>query len=241
MINPTKDKQLLKPILTQIPLSIVRYFLLMSTSAIAIIAFIVILSFWQTGNKIISTITSIFNPEAATPKIDIPTVILHQVRQASELTTAIFVMEAVVPTSQDRKIGEFVVATTKLLYIAQGEVRAGVDLTQLTAENIQVTDNKVIINLPPPKILDSKIDVAESKVYDYNRGFLSLGPDVAPQLQTLAQQETLKTIVNKACSQGFLEEANQKAETTITGLLNLAGYEKVEIKTTPPAPDTCKI
>jgi hypothetical protein len=57
--------------------------------------------------------------------------------------------------------------------------------------------------------------VRQSQVYDYDRGFLSLGPDVAPQLQTLAQQETLKNIVTQACRQGFLEEANQKAETTI--------------------------
>jgi hypothetical protein len=84
--------------------------------------------FGKPVSKIISTITTIFNPTACHPKNRYSTIILQQVRQASELTTAVFVMEAVVPTSQDRKIGEFVIATTKLLYIAHGEVRAGVDL-----------------------------------------------------------------------------------------------------------------
>jgi hypothetical protein len=57
---------------------------------------------------------------------------------------------------------------------------------------VQVTNNTIQLRLPPPRILDSKIDVNRSSVYDYNRGFLGLGPDVGPQLQTLAQRETLK-------------------------------------------------
>jgi hypothetical protein len=241
MINHSNHKPLLKPKFKEIPLYIFRAFLFISSNGINLIILILLLTFWQTGSKIMTTIATIFNPTASPPKIDASTIILQQVQQASELTTAVFVMETVVPTSQDRKIGEFVIATTKLLYIAHGEVRAGVDLHQLTAEDIKIERNKVIINLPAPQILDSKIDVRQSQVYDYNRGFLSLGPDVAPQLQTLAQQETLKNMVNQACSQGFLEEANQKAETTLIGLLNLAGYEKVEIKTTPPERNSCQI
>ncbi|MFN9672445.1 MAG: DUF4230 domain-containing protein [Microcystis sp.] len=60
-------------------------------------------------------------------------------------------------------------------------------------------------------------------VYDYDRGFLGLGPDVAPQLQTLAQQETLEKILATACQKGILQEANQKAVLALTQLLLNSG------------------
>jgi hypothetical protein len=73
-------------------------------------------------------------------------------------------MEAVVPTSQDRKLGEYVIGTTRLLYIAYGEVKAGVDLSELKADNVQIVNDTILLRLPPPRILDSKIDVNRSKV-----------------------------------------------------------------------------
>jgi hypothetical protein len=148
-------------------------------------------------------------------------------------------MEAVVPTRQDRNLAGYRVGTTTLLYIARGEVRAGVDLAQLKADDVAVVNDTIQLQLPPPRILDSKIDVNRSSVYDYDRGFLGLGPDVAPQLQTLAQQETLKKIVTAACSEGVLEQANDRAELVVAQLLSTAGHKQVEVKTQSPPPGTC--
>ncbi|HAG83833.1 MAG TPA: DUF4230 domain-containing protein, partial [Cyanobacteria bacterium UBA12227] len=156
----------------------------------------------RTGSRFVEQLQAIFTNPQPEPEVDIRSIIVRQVRGASELTTAIFTMEAVVPTRQDRTLGGYPVATTTLLYIAYGEVRAGVDLEELTPNNVQVINDTIQLQLPPPRILDSKIDVNRSQVYDYNRGFLGLGPDTAPQLQMLAQQETLKKIVFTACNQG---------------------------------------
>jgi hypothetical protein len=138
------------------------------------------------------------------------------------------------------KLANYTVGSTTLLYIAYGEVRAGVDLKDLKADNVQIVNDTIQLQLPPPRILDSKIDVNRSSVYDYNRGFLGLGPDVAPQLQTIAQRETLKKIVSAACSQGVLKQANERAELVVEKLLNTAGYKQVQVKTQPPAPGTCQ-
>lgn len=70
-------------------------------------------------------------------------------------------------------------------------------------------------------------------MYHYDRGFLNLGPDNAPQLQTLAQQYTLQKITAAACQQDILSQANQKAVTLVAQLLKNSGYNQVEIKTTP--------
>lgn len=169
------------------------------------------------------------------PEVAAPTLIVQSIREASELTTAVYSLETVVPTSQDRAWGDVVVGTTKLLYIAYGEVKAGIDLSALTAADVQVDAERqqLMVQLPPPQILDRAVDVARSQVYDYDRGFLSLGPDVAPALQTLAEREALTKLGIAACEQDILGRANERAATAITELLTLAGYDNVVVNTTP--------
>jgi len=176
------------------------------------------------------------------PQVDVQSIVIQQVQGMSELTTAKFSMQAVVPAQRDRTFAGYTVGTTTLLYIAYGEVRAGIDLSQLTRESVQVMeDGALTIQLPPPQILDSKIDVNRSQVYDYDRGFLGLGPDAAPELQQLAQQETLQQVVTAACAEGILQEANTRAELAIRQLLTTTGYSAVTVITQPPPPGACAV
>jgi hypothetical protein len=95
-----------------------------------------------------------------------------------------------------------------------------------------------MVRLPAPEILDRAIDVERSQVYDYDRGFLNLGPDVAPDLQSRAQRETLRTITAAACDQGILDQASDRAEVAIAQLLTLSGYTQVSVEAaTPPTCD----
>jgi Protein of unknown function (DUF4230) len=213
------------------PLSLWKSLILLGNNGLTIFTCLFLFAMWSLGDRLFNSINSFFAPSQ--PKIAVQSLIVNQIREASELTTTVFVTQAVVPTSAERKLGEIVVATTKLLYIAQGEVRAGIDLGQITEQNIKVHDHHIEVKLPPAKILDRHIDVNQSQVYDYNRGFLGLGPDVAPQLQTAAQRETLAKIVETACSKRILEEANEKAVFTVTKLLNTTGIKEVKVTTAP--------
>lgn len=229
-----------KPQISSITSALLRTLMLMSTGGMVLIGLLFGIGILRSGTGFLKGLNAVFNAPPAKPEVDVRTLVVRQVRGASELTTSVFSMEAVVPTRQDRKVGSYTIGTTTLLYIAYGEVRAGVDLKDLTADDVQVVNNTIQLQLPPPRILDSKIDVNRSNVYDYNRGFLGLGPDVAPQLQTLAQRETLKKIVTTACSQGVLQQANDRAQLVVEKLLNTAGYKAVEVKTRSPLPGTCK-
>lgn len=218
---------------------LLKNLMLMSTGGIVLIALIFGIGMWRSGTRFFEGIQAVFNAPPAKPQVDVRSLVVNKVRGASELTTAVFTMEAVVPTRQDRKLAGYTVGTTTLLYIAYGEVRAGVDLKDLKADNVKVINDTIQLQLPPPRILDSKIDVNRSSVYDYDRGFLGLGPDTAPQLQTLAQQETLKKIVTTACQSNLLAQANDRAQLVVEKLLNTAGYKQVEVKTQAPQPGTC--
>ena len=195
---------------------------------------------WRTGEQFMEGVKLMFTPQPPEDKVDTRTLVVEQVQGASELTTAIFSMETVVPAESNRTVGNYVIGQTNLLYLAHGEVRAGIDLSAITEDDVQVVNSaeslpSLVVTLPAPKILDSKLDVTRSEVYEYDRGFLNLGPDRAPELQTLAQQEALQRIREGACDEGILDEASERAEVTIRQLLTPMGYENLTVNVTAPA------
>ncbi|NJR38219.1 MAG: DUF4230 domain-containing protein [Leptolyngbyaceae cyanobacterium CSU_1_4] len=213
----------------------------MTTGGAIAMGFLILAGMWQTGNQFFGNLSGLFNAPQPEPQVDVRSMVVQQIRNASELTTAIFTMETVVPASRDRTVGGYVIGKTTLLYIAYGEVRAGVDLSELKPEDVQVNGDTTRLRLPPPRILDSKIDVSRSKVYDYDRGFLGLGPDAAPQLQDLAQRQTLDKIVASACAHGILQSASDRAQMTVNQLLTTAGYQKLIVENQPPLTDSCQL
>ncbi len=194
---------------------------------------------WRTGGEVFGRLWATLKVSEPPAKVDLRSLVVQQVRGASELTTAVYSMESVVPASRERKLGDYVIGKTTLLYIAHGEVRAGVDLAALQPSDVQVVGESVTVRLPPPQILDSKIDVNRSKVYDYDRGFMGLGPDVAPELQELAQRETLGKVVEAACLDGILQTANERAKLTVAQLLGTAGYAQLTVQT--QAATSCQV
>jgi hypothetical protein len=212
---------------------------LILTGGVGVAVAIVLIGMWHRGGQFFSDLGSMISFTQPAPKVDVTAIVINQIRGASDLTTAIFVMEAVVPTQQDWALGNWTVGSSKLLYIAHGEVRAGVDLSKIQAQNIVVKGETIVIRLPPPQILDRKIDVNRSRVYNYEKGVMGLAPDISYSLQTLAQQEALSKISGAACGNGLLETANQKAELTVTRLVSFSGYSKITVETQPPAKDAC--
>lgn len=200
------------------------------------------LAFIRSGSQFMEGVKMALTLSPPEETVDVPTVVVEKVRNVSELTTAVFTMEAVVPAQSDRKLGEVTIGQTNLLYVAYGEVRAGVDLEKLERADVTtgLEGSAIKLTLPPPEILDKKIDVTRSNVYDYNRGFLNLGPDRAPQLQALAQQEAIARIESAAlCEQAILTQANERADLVITQLLTTAGFDNIVVETTPGNTSIC--
>ncbi|HEY9878533.1 MAG TPA: DUF4230 domain-containing protein [Leptolyngbyaceae cyanobacterium] len=224
------------------PFGLVRNVSNAVVGSVVILGLVAGVGVWRSGDRFFEGLRLMLGPSVPpAPKVDIRSVVVQQIRGASELTTAVFAMEAVVPTTSDRTLGGYVIGSTKLLYIAYGEVRAGVDLSEIAANSIELDEaaSRIRITLPPPRILDSKLDLNRSNVFDYDRGFLGLGPDNAPQLQTVAQQEALDKIVEAACAQNILQEANTRAELTVRQLLSTAGFATVEVVTQPALQSDC--
>ncbi|KPQ34216.1 MAG: Protein of unknown function (DUF4230) [Phormidesmis priestleyi Ana] len=204
-----------------------------TTGGAVMLASLAGLAFMRSGAQFIEGMQTALTLQPPEEKVDIRTIVVEQVRSVSELTTAVFTMEAVVPTQSDRKLGDYTIGTTNLLYVAYGEVRAGVNLEKLTPTDVVTSaeGTQITLTLPPAEILDTKIDVTRSNVYDYSRGFLSLGPDRAPELQEMAQKEALVKIEQAAREQNILDQANSRAELVVTQLLKSTGFNEVTVKT----------
>jgi len=208
--------------------------LLWGAGGVNLLILLILFSLWRTGDRALNFIGNLFRISPVEPVVENSIPIVEKIRNIQELSTTVQTMETIVPTSASRKLGDLPLATTKLLYIARGEIKAGVDLSELTSADIIVTANSIEVNLPAAKILDSKIDVNNSRVYDYDRGFLNLGPDVAPQLQALAQRKTLTQMVDTACNEDILQQANLRAKEAIVQLLSISRTQQVKVKTTAP-------
>lgn len=151
--------------------------------------------------------------------------IVRQVREVSELTTATFAMETVVPVSEKESILGFDLLESNLLYIAHGNVRVGVDLSEFNSDSVEVEGDTITVNLPPLKILDSKLDLEHSSVYSYDRGLLGAGPDVV-NLHTQAQRQALRKVEESACQGWLIKTASDRVQKNVEHLLDAVLKER---------------
>src|ERR1043165_905001 len=136
--------------------------------------------------------------------------VVQQIQALSELVTVKYVMQKVVILSAppDSTFGQLVQGENRLMLLAQGNVKAGIDLKQLSASDIKVSGHKIIIRLPPAKITDTYLDETQTKVIDWQRGFLrSFDKD----LETTARQTAVDDIRRAARNAGILKDAAERA------------------------------
>src|SRR5436309_11378165 len=83
------------------------------------------------------------------PKIQNTTTILKQVQTLSDLVTVKYVLEKVVILEDIKWYGE-----NRVLLVAHGIVKAGVDLQELRPDDLRVGDKKIVLKLPRARITE---------------------------------------------------------------------------------------
>lgn len=152
--------------------------------------------------------------------------IVDRLKTLSELHTALGVVQTIVTSSQDSKILGMQVGATKLIYVASGQIRAGINLSKLTPSSITVENNRLHLLLPAPEILDTKLDVENSYVYDVSKSLVA--PD-GLKLQSEAQKKAVEAIKETALKCGVLGAAAEQARTVLGAILSMAGFDSVDV------------
>jgi hypothetical protein len=160
--------------------------------------------------------------------------ILTKLSGASELVTAVAESETRVKLEQaENFLGLFDTGRSiNLEYQAYGTIMTSIDLSQITERDVHINNNLVTVNLPPPKILSTAIDVDRSYVANVQKPFLALN-DPDPRLVNYAQQEAQKAMLEDACAKGILDQANVHAAQTLRELLEQVSPLPIQIITQP--------
>ncbi len=145
-----------------------------------------------------------------------PEAVVMQLKGLNQLNCAQSTIQTIVTTEDSTRLLGLPIGSTKLLYIGLGEVRAGVDLSEMDVSQISISDS-VKVSIPQARILDSKIDIGRSYVYDVRESTF-FAPGITP-LQSEAQQEALKRVEKAAIEAGLLDLANQNATEIVKKLV----------------------
>ncbi|MBC8095758.1 MAG: DUF4230 domain-containing protein [Akkermansiaceae bacterium] len=155
--------------------------------------------------------------------------LLTQVKALSELVTIQYVIEKVevLEIPSENLVGQFIGSQNRMLLLAHGVVKAGINLEQLKPEDIQVQGKSISIKLPDARITDSYLDEKETKVIDRTTGLLA---PPAKDLEQLTRRNALDNIQRAARTSGILSEADARAKAQLTAFFTQLGFESVEFR-----------
>jgi hypothetical protein len=152
-----------------------------------------------------------------------PITIIHQVRNLARLETIQYSVEKVI-TAETRQGTFGFLFGDRLLFVAHGEVIAGVDLAKLEPDDLWIQNSVLYARIPPPELFVVRLDNEKSYVYDRNLGALARG-DV--DLETAARRVAEEEIGRAALEGDILDMAGQNAENFLYRLFLNLGYPDV--------------
>lgn len=156
-------------------------------------------------------------------------VLVQQVQTLSELVTVKYVVQKVEVWDDPPSgvITQFVEGNNRLLLLAQGVVKAGVDLSKLKPDDLKVEGKTIWIRLPPAHITDAYLDDKETKVVERTTGFLrSFDKDLEQNVRRSAVEDMRLS----AGRGGILKDADERARAQLASFFTLMGFERVEFE-----------
>lgn len=166
--------------------------------------------------------------------------VVTQIQQLNRLQTVAFSVDTVITSQRQGSWMKLWQDEQKGLFIARGRVDAGIDLSALTPEMVQVIQPEmsveeiqaegtntpvsimpqINITLPPSEIFSVYLDNIE--IYDWQTGafgLMQVDPKILQQAQTMAKKEVLE----RACRGDVMNMALQNAQTQLQQLFAMTG------------------
>ncbi len=160
--------------------------------------------------------------------------LVTRVRELSRLETASMHVVQVSTITQSYHFVPNALAGDELTLYAAGDVIAGVDLSQIGQDDVRRDpDGVLVLHLPPPQILVTRVDNRETRVISRKTGMLRR-EDL--NLEGRARQHAEEQIRIEAVRKGVLPMAEQNAETKLAQFLHTLGAQRVRFELSPAVP-----
>jgi hypothetical protein len=175
----------------------------------------------DTTGAIGTRVSEVLNP---TPTVlPDPITIVHDVRAMARMETVQYSIERVITAETGQGLFASLFGD-RLLFVAHGNVIAGVDMEKLGPQDLEVRDGVLYVQLPAAEIFIATLDNEKSYVYDRDTGLLTKG-DI--NLETEARRVAEKSIEEAALEDGILDQARRNAEAYFSLLFRDLGYPEV--------------
>lgn len=172
----------------------------------------------------------LMNPTAVI--IPDPVTIIQDIRSLARLETIHYTMEKVITAEID--YGDFgFLFNDKLLFVAHGDVIAGVDLAKMQESDLELRNGVLYVHLPAAEVFVATLDNDKSYVYDRETGLLNHGN---VDLETTARQAAEDAILQAALDDGILDQAQLNAENFLVEMFRSMGYNDVVFVQPEPTP-----
>jgi hypothetical protein len=173
------------------------------------------------GSRMSTQVAEILHP---TPTIlPDPVTIINQVRPLARLETIQYTLEKVITAEEGQELIAELFGD-RLLLVAHGTVIAGVDLSKLSADNLEFRDGILSVHLPEAEIFSANLNNDKTFVYDRDTGLFRKADR---DLETLARQAAEAEILKAAVDDGILKQATINAQVFMQRLLTDLGYSQV--------------
>ena len=148
--------------------------------------------------------------------------------------------EVIVDVEKDTELVPSAIRGERVLFVAVGEVDAGVDFTNLDEDAVDVSGDRrsVELTLPAAEFFDVQIDPSRSYVYDRDRGLIDRvaalfqdNPTSERELYLMSEQKLRSAAQNDS---GLLDRAQRNTRVMLTGLMRALGFERVTITFVEP-------
>ena len=161
--------------------------------------------------------------------------VVDRVQRLNRLETVVYSLDTVVEGEESSPVLPSLVpdalAGDKILMIVNGQTVAGVDLSKLKPDDVQITESSagrsIRLVLPPSQVFTTSLDEQKSRVYARDTGlFVKADPNLESQVRAKAQGQ----LQQAALSDGVLDAATKNARSTVTSLLQGLGFTSVDVR-----------
>jgi Protein of unknown function (DUF4230) len=156
--------------------------------------------------------------------------VVQKIQRLSRLETVVYSIDTVVEGSKSSVVLPDLLAGDRILLVVHGQSIAGIDLAQLKAEDVRISDKdggqSIHVTLPPSKLFLTSIDNQHTRVYVRSTGLLV---PADPNLETDTRAKAEQQLQASALADGILDTASKNARATITTLLYGLGFKQVDV------------
>ncbi|HUN06015.1 MAG TPA: DUF4230 domain-containing protein [Aggregatilineales bacterium] len=150
--------------------------------------------------------------------------ILTKIQQLSTLTTSRYNFSTVVTSQRDMPSPLQALYGESLAMVAVGHVTAGVDLSSLSREEIELSDSFLEITLPAAQLQDCFLNESASYIIERNTGLFNRS---ITDLESSARQYAINQFRDFALAEGILRNAENQARIAIEQLIALTDSDSI--------------